>query len=395
MQTFWENLGYTGEYGEDGFPNPGKLIKQRRMQLGLSQEDLAELLGISRAMVSRMEKTNAGLDSVMTRRKLAKILGISPFALGVASMEDVEDKKQVLYDTTILKHSLKLHWEAYYNGGNVGGVQGVDVMTSKIREISQQLGHRDKQVLGILCEYCQLGIDISLEEQDYAAVHRYGKLALNIARSLGDSTLTASTLMRYGATLSLCVVSGRDISKARMLFDEALSIKGLPISITAGVMMRAGRVYALQGDNWKPLFDAMEKLVGKQFDDEGFTRLDRAQYQRHLAYALYQRKDKQALDLLESAEGAIDPRHLRRICTHRILQAQVYLSHKKYQDAVYVLESVLPLARTLNEKLTFANIAYLQQELKNSPIGGTKDIIKLGAKVQTAIGNRRVVPVPY
>ena len=107
------------------------------MQLGLSQEDLAELLGISRAMVSRMEKTNAGLDSVMTRRKLAKILGISPFALGVASMEDVEDKRQVLYDTTILKNSLKLHREAYFSGGNVGGVQGVDIMTSKIREIRE------------------------------------------------------------------------------------------------------------------------------------------------------------------------------------------------------------------------------------------------------------------
>src|SRR5437660_1064670 len=270
----------------------GRVSRSRRadktktyMQLGLSQEDLAELLGISRAMVSRMEKTNAGLDSVMTRRKLAKILGISPFALGVASMEDVEDKRQVLYDTTILKNSLKLHREAYFSGGNVGGVQGVDIMTSKIREISQELGNRDKKILGILCEYCQLGLDISQEEQDYTSVKRYGKLALNIARSLGDNTLIASTLMRYGQALSMCEDIGGDISRARALVDEALSIKGLPISLVGGAMIRASRIYALQGDDWRPLLGAAEKLVGKKYDDNGSIRFDLSHYQIHRAYA--------------------------------------------------------------------------------------------------------------
>ncbi|HZO74327.1 MAG TPA: helix-turn-helix transcriptional regulator [Ktedonobacteraceae bacterium] len=395
MSTIWRDFGYFVDCGDDGFPDPGKLIRQQRTQLGLSQEDLAAYLGVSRGMVSYMEKSNAGLDSVMLRRKLAKILGIAPFALGVVSLGDVAQKKQVLYDTTILKQSLKLHWEAYYNGGNVGGVQGVDVMTDKILEIAKASGYQDKQLLSILCEYCQLGLDISQEELDYQSVHRYGRFALDLARKLEDNTLIASTLMRYGAALSMCEGIGRDVPKARALVDEALSIKGLPTSIAAGVMMRAGRVYALQGDNWKPLFDATEKLVGRKFDDEGFTKLDRAQYQRYLAYALYQRKDKRAVDLLESAEDAIDPRHLRRIGTNRILQTQVYLSHKNYRDAAYVLESVLPLARALNEKLMFANVVYLQQELKNSPIGETKDIIKLGAKVQTVIGDRRVVPVSY
>ncbi|HEU5228294.1 MAG TPA: helix-turn-helix domain-containing protein, partial [Ktedonobacteraceae bacterium] len=144
MQTLWQDFGYGVDCGDDGFPNPGKLIKQRRMQLGLSQEDLAAFLGVSRIMVIRMEKTNAGLDSVTTRRKLAKILSIAPFALGVVSIEDVANKMQVLYDTTILKHSLQLHREAYFSGGSVGGVQGVDVMTGKILDISKDLGHQNK-----------------------------------------------------------------------------------------------------------------------------------------------------------------------------------------------------------------------------------------------------------
>ncbi len=395
MKTFWKDLGYFVECGDDGFPVPGKLIKFRRTQLNLSQGDLAELLKISREMVSRMERSNAGLDSVMTRRELARILALSPFALGIASIGDVVDKKKVLYDTTILKNSLELYREAYASGGNVGGVQGMDVMTNKIREISNELGNRDPQVLSILCEYCQLGLDISQEEQDYQSVHRYGRWALDLARELGDNTLLAATLMRYGQAMSMCEGIGRDISQARALMDEALSLKGLPTSIVGGVMIRAGRVYALQGDNWKPLFNAAEKLVGKQFDDEGFTRLDRSQYQIYLAHALYLQKDKRALDLLESAESMINPRQLRRISVNKILQAQVYLSRKQYQEASYILEELLPLAKAVNEKLTLANVAYVQQELKKSPIGGTRDIIKLSAKVRTIIGNRQIVPVPY
>ncbi len=396
MNTFWQEFGYVVDCGDDGFPDPGKLIRQRHTQLGLSQEDLATCLGISRVMVSRMEKSNDGLDSVVLRRKLTKILGIAPFALGVVSLEDVAQKKQVLYDTTILKNSLKLHREAYFSGGNVGGVQGVDVMTDKILEISKDLGHQNKDVLRILCEYGQLGLDISQEELDYQSVHRYGRFALDLARKLEDNTLLASTLMRYGQALSMCEGIGGDLAQARTLVDEALSIKGLPTSIAGGVMIRASRVYALQGDNWKPLLDTTEKLVGKQFDDEGFARLDRTHHQICLAYALYLRKDSRAIGLLESAEEANpQPLYVRRICVNKVLQAQVYLSHKQYEEAAYILEELLPLAKAVNEKLTFAHVAYLHQELKNSPVGGTKDIIKLGAKVQAAIGDRKVVPVPY
>src|SRR5579885_555820 len=395
MNTFWQDFGYVVDCGDDGFPDPGKLIRQRHTQLGLSQEDLATCLGISRVMVSRMEKSNDGLDSVVLRRKLTKILGIAPFALGVVSLEDVAQKKQVLYDTTILKNSLKLHREAYFSGGNVGGVQGVDVMTDKILEISKDLGHQNKDVLRILCEYGQLGLDISQEELDYQSVHRYGRFALDLARKLEDNTLLASTLMRDGQALSMCEGIGGDLAQARTLVDEALSIKGLPTSIAGGVMIRASRVYALQGDNWKPLLDTTEKLIGKKFDDEGFVRLDRSQYQRYLAYALYLQEDKRAIDLLEAAEDVTDPRNLRRICANRILQTHVYISHKEYQDAAYILEELLPQAKALNEKLTFANVAYLQQELEQSPIGRTKEIDKLGTKVRAAIGDMQVVPVPY
>lgn len=161
-------------------------------------------------------------------------------------------------------------------------------------------------------------------------------------------------------------------------------------------MIRASRVHALQGDNWKPLLETTEKLVGKRFDDQGFARFDRAGHQKYLAYALYLQQDRRVIDLLESAEEVNPhPLYIRRICGSRVLQTQVYLSHKQYQEAAYVLESLLPLAKSLNEKLTFANVAYLRQELEKSPIGGTKDIRKLGVKVQATIGDRQVVPVPF
>lgn len=74
-------------------------------------------------------------------------------------------------------------------------------MVGKILDISKDLGHQNKDVLRILCEYSQLGLDISQEELDYPSVKRYGRFALNIARSLGDNALIAGTLMRYGQAM--------------------------------------------------------------------------------------------------------------------------------------------------------------------------------------------------
>src|SRR5437660_5294812 len=152
----WKSFGYEGpHYDEIGFPNPGELIRQRRQKLSMSQEQLAEELGISRSMVAKMENDATGLDSITTRRKIAKVLGLAPVMLGVVSLEDVAQGATHLYSTSILQKTLHYHSEAYFSGASVGGVAEVQGMVQHIFDISKGLNHKNKELLDILCQYTQ------------------------------------------------------------------------------------------------------------------------------------------------------------------------------------------------------------------------------------------------
>jgi transcriptional regulator with XRE-family HTH domain len=53
----------------------GRLLRERRISLGATQEELAEEVGISQAHVSKME-TGMRLPTYATTRRLAKFLGM-------------------------------------------------------------------------------------------------------------------------------------------------------------------------------------------------------------------------------------------------------------------------------------------------------------------------------
>lgn len=69
----------------------GKFIREKREDLGLSQEDIARACGVNRATVSRWESGNI---SNMRRNKLealANVLQISPSALLTETIDDSID----------------------------------------------------------------------------------------------------------------------------------------------------------------------------------------------------------------------------------------------------------------------------------------------------------------
>src|SRR2546421_4746186 len=149
--------------------NLGKMIKEEREKRNLSQQELADLVGVSREMVSRMEKDNHGLNSVQTRRQVAKALGLSPLALGVGSEADV--KAEPIYNTNILRMTLELHREAYYTTGNFG-LPAINTMVSEIDGILKEKDN-PKDVLEVYGEYNILGINVGCEEMDLMGTTQY------------------------------------------------------------------------------------------------------------------------------------------------------------------------------------------------------------------------------
>ena len=141
--------------------NLGKMIKEER-------ETRAESARVSRPSRSIQRndftygKRQSRLNSVQTRRQVAKALGLSPLALGVGSEADV--KAEPVYNTNILRMTLDLHREAYYTTGNFG-VPAINTMVSEIDSILKEKDN-PKDILEIYTEYNILGIHVGKEEMD-------------------------------------------------------------------------------------------------------------------------------------------------------------------------------------------------------------------------------------
>jgi len=391
MDDVWVHLNYAGKCGEDGFPLPGDLIRQNRIQLNMSQEQLACKLGCSRAMVARMENENLGMNDIMTRRKVAKALSIAPVMLGLVAPEEVlSTKPTVLYDTALLKKSLALHREVYFAGGNVGGIQDVDATAQYIFDISKSLDHKNKDILEILCHYGQLGLDIGREEQNYRAVERYGNWALSIARKCNDPVLLASTLMRYSSGM----FEKGDMAQARRYADEALAQRKIPSQLLGGTLLEASKVYAKQGDPQVMKFLDKASTIAQrktQEEDAGFVKLTTGFCHLRTARVLYEAKEyRSALEELDLAEEQTAPNLVRRKCAIQVLQAQILLQQGHYAAATEFARTALTMASAINSTPNLAYLALIKQELKESSFGNAREVTTFGKAFAQAVGNRKL-----
>lgn len=91
--------------------NPGLVIKAFRERMiyedqltgklkHWTQQDLGNLLGLTKVQICNMENHNEGLDSIERRKALATILKIPPVLLGLASLDAIVDLA-VGHDTVI------------------------------------------------------------------------------------------------------------------------------------------------------------------------------------------------------------------------------------------------------------------------------------------------------
>lgn len=70
----------------------GEYIKERRLALSMSQEDLAESAGTSAAYLSQIERGKVALPGADLRRRLARVLGVRHIDLIVAAGELAPDE---------------------------------------------------------------------------------------------------------------------------------------------------------------------------------------------------------------------------------------------------------------------------------------------------------------
>ncbi|HLG66148.1 MAG TPA: helix-turn-helix transcriptional regulator [Ktedonosporobacter sp.] len=390
----WTQFGYNGiHYDDVGFPHPGELMRQKRQELKMSQKELAELLGISSSMVARMEASGTGLDSVITRRKIAKILGIAPIMLGIVSLDDVAQGVAHLYSTIILRKTLHYHSEAYFGGASVGGIVEVQEMVQQIFEISKALGHKNAELLDILCQYTQLGASIAYEEQDYRAGAWFAKWSLNFANKLHDDNLVAGSLLNLGSAL----YRREDLTRAQKTLEEAMTLKQLPVSTIGAVTLDAARIYSRQGNR-----DAIKLLEKSTNIARRVQAWDHATIQADLGFC-YIRGARIFLDLgdtanaqdqIEMADSAVPGKFMRRRSLISVLEAEIAIARGQFHDALIHADNALLLAKDLgaNENLVKGHILNISNLLQASSFGTSREVKAFSNKVSLFIGDKKIKP---
>ena len=72
------SIATMGIHYKKGGEQMGEKIKKRRMELGLSQEDLAKKAGVSRVQISNLERGASQFCTWKTMQKLSKALEVAP-----------------------------------------------------------------------------------------------------------------------------------------------------------------------------------------------------------------------------------------------------------------------------------------------------------------------------
>ena len=331
--------------------NPGKIIRLERKKRGMTQQELALAIRVQPATVARMELENHGLDSVQTRRDIAKVFGISPFILGVGGKADTKTHK--LYSTNILKTTLELHRTAFYTTGNFG-IPAVNNMVGEITTILKQEGN-PHDILEVYVDYSILGVLIGKEELNRSATERYIKYSLDTARSIGNPVLLVKAL----TAASSAMYEFDNLSQAEEYALEADTIKKIPNHLKALVNTEVG----FATNNIK----VVEKAQSLVLRDNDFPdiNLDLAYCSLCGANALIETgKLDAALFYLETAEEHMPAQFVRRNCILQTLQAKYYLAIKEYDNAQQVAGTALLLAQASKSKPNIKHIRGIMAMIK-------------------------------
>lgn len=351
----------------------GRKMREERKRQGITQSELADALGVTREMVAQMELYGIGLDSVTTRRKVAKALGLSPVVFGVLG-QDV--KPQALYDTTILRTSLKLHYELYYTAGNVSLVD-IDNMITGIFSISQNFNHRNKDVLRILSEYTDFGICIAREWADQLAIHKYISWSTLFAEKVCDPTILAAMLTDASSAL----YDIGDYQNALEYSQRALAVKKVPSHVQALSLLDMGRVKAKLGESDMAFVDKALTIVRNKPNEEDVAniRLNVGFCQIRKAFVLLDQGELEEVEqLLDDADVNTPTSTQRRRCMIQALQAELFLKQGLFDQAALTATDAARTAKQIHSQPNVKRVQNIYHKLLNSTHANSRDVRELG-----------------
>lgn len=415
VEQDWRKVyGHLFDEGEeDGLPVPGQVIKYFR-ELKIkpdgshwTTQDLAEVLGLeSKRTIEHMENENAFLDSISRRRALVVALGIPPFLLGLTPFKGVSLQMEeaiaaLRADTSVTESSFEvLHTALLEYWGQLSVDTAQDKLTEVeqiIRELQKQAkASNNRQYLYMLCGYRQLAVNIAREVQDYPRVFRHVNKAIEIARSLQDKELLATTLQERATAL---YEQGNVIASVES-FEEAIkysehiypALRGY-IFVNASVSLAHVAQTTQEKSRIKHLLSHAESSRGSSNSEYIENGIAKPQYfdPDMLSEWAYHNTKAHALLELTDADAALRELELARQATPLDAVAS-FAYNNVYQAKAYAAQGHIPMAATLasealeifllsRSKLGKLRVSQIADDLGKSKYSSSIEIAQLRVKL--------------
>jgi transcriptional regulator with XRE-family HTH domain len=231
------------EMGQD----PGEILRGYRYAAGLTQQQVADMLGYDRTYISMIERGRRRVTDRGTLAHIARTLAIPPHVLGIAGPDTASYKAMLAFGASVIR----LADLARYGGRAAEAVSELWPLITRL-EARVADGRTDPDVMRLLAQArVSFGVALGdlLPEERLATAARWTGRALRIAWDLGDRELLASVLRRHGNELRKAGHAKASVVRLR----QSLEIDDVPARTGSGMVLLA-RAAASAGHT--DLFDA-------------------------------------------------------------------------------------------------------------------------------------------
>jgi transcriptional regulator with XRE-family HTH domain len=186
-----------GSAGLEG--NVGAILRSYRRAGGITQQQLADLLGFDRTYISMIESGRRSITDRGSLRHISRTLAIPPHVLGITGSDNADFGAMLAFGASII-------WLADLARHGGRAAEAVSELWPLITRLEGRLsgGYAEPEAVRLLVQArVSFGVALGhlLPEEQMATAARWTGRALRLARGLGDRDLLASVLRMHGNEL--------------------------------------------------------------------------------------------------------------------------------------------------------------------------------------------------
>jgi transcriptional regulator with XRE-family HTH domain len=169
--------------------NVGAVLLSYRRVGGLTQQQLADLLGFDRTYISMIERGRRSVTDRGTLRHISRVLATPPHVLGITGPDDADFSAMLAFGASVIR----LADIARHSGRAAEAAGELWPLITRL-EARVAGGHPEPEAVRLLAQArVSFGVTLGhmLPEEQMATAARWTGRALRLARDLGDRALLA------------------------------------------------------------------------------------------------------------------------------------------------------------------------------------------------------------